>query len=178
MAESNYINKNTLQDKEQLLQLVGFKIGQETFGVDILIVQEIIRSAPITYVPNSPEFVEGVINLRGSIIPVIDLRKRLNFDTTHYTQEKDWILILDIQSKVTGFIVDSVTDVIKIQENNIDPPPDILVAGLQSQYIRGVCEIDQSLVILLDFSRILLTDEIRKLNSVATNNNSDTEAKK
>lgn len=178
MAESNYINKNTLQDKEQLLQLVGFKIGQETFGVDILIVQEIIRSAPITYVPNSPEFVEGVINLRGSIIPVIDLRKRLNFDTAHYTQEKDWILILDIQSKVTGFIVDSVTDVIKIQENNIDPPPDILVAGLQSQYIRGVCEIDHSLVILLDFSRILLTDEIKKLNSVATNTNSDTEAKK
>jgi purine-binding chemotaxis protein CheW len=156
-------------DKEQLIQLVGFKIGKEIFGVDILMVQEIIRSAPITYVPNSPEFVEGVINLRGSIIPVIDLRKRLNLHSASYEKEKDWILILDIGGRVTGFIVDSVTEVIKIQENSIDPPPDILVAGLHSQYIRGVCEIDNNLLILLDFSRILLVDEVKKLKSVTLN---------
>jgi purine-binding chemotaxis protein CheW len=158
-----------LSEKEQLMQMVGFKIGKETFGVDILMVQEIIRSAPITYVPNSPEFVEGVINLRGSIIPVIDLRKRLNLHTANYAQEKDWILILDINGRVTGFIVDLVTEVIKIQESSIDPPPDILVAGLHSQYIRGVCEIDNNLLILLDFSRILLVDEVKKLKSVALN---------
>ncbi len=154
-------------DKEQLIQLVGFKIGKEIFGVDILMVQEIIRSAPITYVPNSPEFVEGVINLRGSIIPVIDLRKRLNLHGAGYAKEKDWILILDIAGRVTGFIVDSVTEVIKVEESSIDPPPDILVAGLHSQYIRGVCEIDENLLILLDFNRILLVDEVRKLKSVA-----------
>ena len=156
-------------EKEQLIQLVGFKIGKEIFGVDILMVQEIIRSAPITYVPNSPEFVEGVINLRGSIIPVIDLRKRLNLHTSSYEKEKDWILILDIGGRVTGFIVDSVTEVIKIQESSIDPPPDILVAGLHSQYIRGVCEIDNNLLILLDFNRILLVDEVKKLKSVTLN---------
>jgi len=157
-------------DKEQLIQLVGFKIGKEVFGVDILMVQEIIRSAPITYVPNSPEFVEGVINLRGSIIPVIDLRKRLNLHREGgYEKEKDWILILDISGRVTGFIVDSVTEVIKIQEESIDPPPDILVAGLHSQYIRGVCEIDNNLLILLDFNRILLVDEVKKLKSVTLN---------
>jgi purine-binding chemotaxis protein CheW len=156
-------------DKEQLIQLVGFKIGKEIFGVDILMVQEIIRSAPITYVPNSPEFVEGVINLRGSIIPVIDLRKRLNLHGASYAKERDWILILDIGGRVTGFIVDSVTEVIKVQENSIDPPPDILVAGLHSQYIRGVCEIDNNLLILLDFNRILLVDEVRKLKSVTLN---------
>jgi purine-binding chemotaxis protein CheW len=163
-------------DKEQLIQLVGFKIGKEIFGVDILMVQEIIRSAPITYVPNSPEFVEGVINLRGSIIPVIDLRKRLNLHSASYAKEKDWILILDISGRVTGFIVDSVTEVIKVQENSIDPPPDILVAGLHSQYIRGVCEVDSNLLILLDFSRILLVDEVKKLKSVTLNqdtNNAD-----
>jgi len=158
-------------DKEQLIQMVGFKIGKEIFGVDILMVQEIIRSAPITYVPNSPEFVEGVINLRGSIIPVIDLRKRLNLHLVDYEQEKDWILILEIGGRVTGFIVDFVTEVIKIQENSIDPPPDILVAGLHSQYIRGVCEIENTLLILLDFNRILLVDEMKKLKSVS----SDTE---
>lgn len=165
MADS-YTIRDDDSDKEQLLQMVGFKIGKETFGVDILMVQEIIRSAPITYVPNSPEFVEGVINLRGSIIPVIDLRKRLNLDTGAYEQERDWILILDIGGRVTGFIVDWVTEVIKIQENSIDPPPDILVAGLHSQYIRGVCEIENTLLILLDFNRILLVDEIKKLKNV------------
>ncbi len=168
MADSYTIRDDSLE-KEQLIQLVGFKIGKETFGVDILMVQEIIRSAPITYVPNSPEFVEGVINLRGSIIPVIDLRKRLNLDTVNYEQEKDWILILDIGGRVTGFIVDLVTEVIKIQEASIDPPPDILVAGLHSQYIRGVCEIEDTLLILLDFNRILLVDEIKKLKSVTLN---------
>ena len=164
----SYRIRDDSSEKEQLIQMVGFKIGKEIFGVDILMVQEIIRSAPITYVPNSPEFVEGVINLRGSIIPVIDLRKRLNLETDDYKQETDWILILDINGRITGFIVDWVTDVIKIQENTIDPPPDILVAGLQSQYIRGVCEIEDTLLILLDFNRILLVDEIKKLKNVTT----------
>lgn len=164
---------DTSTEKEQLIQLVGFKIDKELFGVDILMVQEIIRSAPITYVPNSPEFVEGVINLRGSIIPVIDLRKRLNLHTANYEKEKDWILILDIGGRVTGFIVDLVTEVIKVQESSIEPPPDILVAGLHSQYIRGVCEIEHELLILLDFNRILLVDEVRKLKNININQAAD-----
>jgi purine-binding chemotaxis protein CheW len=161
-----YPIKSDSPTKDVLIQMVGFKIGEETFGVDILMVQEIIRSAPITYVPNSPDFVEGVINLRGSIIPIIDLRKRLSLETSDYHLDKDWILILDIGGRITGFIVDSVIDVIKTQENNIDTPPDILVAGLQSQYIRGVCEIENTLLILLDFNRILLVDELKKLTNV------------
>ncbi len=169
MADRYTATRADSADKEQLIQMVGFKIGKEIFGVDILMVQEIIRSAPITHVPNSPEFVEGVINLRGSIIPVIDLRKRLNLYTVEYSKETDWILILDIGGRVTGFIVDLVTEVIKIQESSIDPPPDILVAGLHSQYIRGVCEIENTLLILLDFNRILLVDEVKKLKGVTLN---------
>ncbi len=169
MADRYTTTRADSVDKEQLIQMVGFKIGKEVFGVDILMVQEIIRSAPITHVPNSPEFVEGVINLRGSIIPVIDLRKRLNLGVVQYSKETDWILILDIAGRITGFIVDLVTEVIKVQESSIDPPPEILVAGLHSQYIRGVCEIDNILLILLDFSRILLVDEVKKLKSVALN---------
>ncbi len=164
-----YTTSKVDSEKEQLIQLVGFKIGKETFGVDILMVQEIIRSAPITHVPNSPEFVEGVINLRGSIIPVIDLRKRLDLHTASYEKEKDWILILDIAGRITGFIVDFVTEVIKIQEDSIDPPPEIIVAGLHSQYIRGVCEVDKELLILLDFNRILLVDELKKLKTINLN---------
>jgi len=153
-------------EQEMLIQLVGFTIGKELFGVDILMVQEIIRAAPITPVPNSPDFVEGVINLRGNILPVIDLRKRLNLFTGEVRQKDTWILILDIQGKITGFIVDSVTEVLKIQEETIEPPPDIITAGLESQYLRGVCDIGTQLLILLDFQRILLQEELRTLQSM------------
>ncbi len=166
MAQTYATERADQLEKEQLMQLVGFMIGKELFGVNILMVQEIIRSAPITAVPNSPDFVEGVINLRGNIIPVIELRKRLGFATPDVSKEDSWILILDIQGRITGFIVDSVTEVLKIQESTIEPPPDIVVAGLESQYIRGVCEIDEKLLILLDFNRILLVEEIKKLKEM------------
>jgi purine-binding chemotaxis protein CheW len=161
--EHDNVSSPQNQEKEDILQLVGFKIGKEHFGVNILMVQEIIRSAPITAVPNSPDFVEGVINLRGSIIPVIELRKRLNLYRESEHAGKDWILIVNVDSRVTGFIVDSVTQVLKIQKSSVEPPPDIIVAGLKSQYIKGVCENGKGLLILLDFSRILQVEEIRKL---------------
>jgi len=153
------------EDKEQLMQLVGFSIGNEQFGVDILMVQEIIRAAPITPVPNSPDFVEGVINLRGNIIPVIELRKRLNLYKEEANQDT-WILILDIDGKVTGFIVDFVSKVLKVLENSIEPPPDLVVAGLESQYIHGVCDIGDKLLILLNFKYILLVEELQVLKSM------------
>jgi len=167
MAEADYATGREDQlEKEQLMQLVGFNIGKQQFGVHILVVQEIIRAAQITPVPNSPDFVEGVINLRGNIIPVVDLRKRLNLYTGKIDQEDNWILILDIDSRITGFIVDSVTGVLKIQESSIELPHDIIVAGLGSQYIRGVCDIGDKLLILLDFKRILLVEEIKKLKEM------------
>ena len=137
MADTFTAGKKTDQEeKEQLMQLVGFTIGKEQFGVDILMVQEIIRSAPITSVPNSPDFIEGVINLRGNIIPVIELRKRLNLFREDSASKDSWILILDINSRVTGFIVDSVTRVLKIMESTIEPPPEVVVAACQSIYPR------------------------------------------
>jgi len=163
MEQDEYARDVQEIEKEQIMQLVGFKMGKELFGVDILMVQEIIRSAPITAVPNSPDFIEGVINLRGSIIPVIELRKRLSLYNKNQVKDKDWILIVNVDNRVTGFIVDSVTKVLKVKKDRIEPPPDIVMAGLKSQYIRGVCEIDNNLLIFLDFSRILKIDEIKKL---------------
>ena len=160
-------------ERESLMQLVGFEVGKEIFGVDILMVREIIRSAPITAVPNSPEFVEGVINLRGDIIPVIDLRKRLNL---YHKQEneKNWILILDIDGSVTGFVVDKVDEVLKIDPKAIEPAPEIVLAGLESQYIRGVCEVgEKRLMILLNFDNILLANEIKQLKQGAAVNAAD-----
>lgn len=165
-----YYGERRIEDTErgQLMQLVGFTIGREYFGVDILMVQEIIRSAPITAVPNSPDFIEGVINLRGNIIPVIDLRKRLNLNKNHHplNENDTWIIILDVEGRLTGFIVDKVTQVLKIQDNLIEPPPEIVTAGLKSQYIKGVCKFGKRLMILLDFNRILVLDEVKKLREM------------
>lgn len=168
MAELYAGRRAEESEKDHLMQLVGFVNGKELFGVDILMVQEIIRGAPITSVPNAPTFVEGVTNLRGNIIPVIDLRKRLNLSIDRQGPGKNWILILDIGGRVTGFIVDAVTEVLKIDREAIEPPPDIVVAGLESQYIQGVCDIGDRLLILLDFNRILLVEEIRRLKEVGT----------
>lgn len=167
MADNNEVEKNSQIRKEKLMQLVGFEVGSEIFGVDILMVREIIRSAPITAVPNSPEFVEGVINLRGDIIPVIDLRKRLNLFKVE-TQEKNWVLILDIENSVTGFVVDKVDEVMKIDQDDVEPAPEIVLAGLESQYIRGVCEVaEKRLMILLNFDSILLANEIKQLKETS-----------
>lgn len=165
MAEDVAIDLAIDEENEGLMQLVGFMIGTEKFGVNILMVQEIIRSAPVTAVPNSPIFVEGVINLRGDIIPVIDLRKRLNLykEGVSNDHKKNWILILNINDHVVGFIVDRVTEVLKVPEESIEPPPEIIVTGLDSQYIQGVCDIEETLVIVLNFDNVLFNEEYRVL---------------
>jgi purine-binding chemotaxis protein CheW len=147
-------------------QLVGFVIGNEMFGVDILTVQEIIRHTTVTAIPDSPDFLEGVINLRGNIIPVIDLRKRLKLVQPDQLKADGWIVILTVEGRVTGFVVDRVTKVLNVPLNSIKPPPDIVVAGLKSQYIQGVCKLDRRLLILLNFSRILMAEEIKKLKTM------------
>lgn len=158
-------------DRDKAMQLVGFKIGKELFGVDILSVQEIIRSTPITPIPDSPDFIEGVINLRGNIIPVIDLRKRLNLLNDGSKENNLWVVILNVNNRVTGFIVDQVTQVLKINADSIKPAPDIVVTGLQRHYIIGVCKIDDSLLVLLDFNQILRIDEIKKQKALRYHTN-------
>ena len=166
MAERLRFDKTEEDEDEGMLQLVGFDIATEQFGVDILMVQEIIRSAKVTAVPNSPEFVEGVINLRGNIIPVVDLRKRLYLYDEASSGKRSWILILNIGDRVVGFIVDQVTHVIKLPETSVQPPPDIVISGLESQYIQGVCEMDNNLLVILNFARVLFSDEYNMLRDL------------
>ncbi len=140
-----------------LLQLVSFNIGDEEFAVDILRVQEIIRIVEITKVPKSPPFVEGVINLRGKVIPIIDLRKRFNLEERKTTKETR-IIVVDIDGKVIGLIVDSVSEVLRLPSDTIEPPPPI-VAGIESEYIKGVGKLDDRLLILLDLNKIFSSKE-------------------
>ena len=166
MEQLQSTEQDILAEKTNLMQLVGFFIGQEQFGVDILMVQEIIRKVPITSIPDAPEFIEGGINLRGNIIPVIDLRQRLNIVRNRDREKDPWILVLNVAGRITGFMVDYVSEVLKVPANTVMPPPDIVVEGLKSQYIMGVCKIDKGLLILLDFNRILLMEEIKKLKEM------------
>ncbi|MGD9006705.1 MAG: chemotaxis protein CheW [Desulfobacteraceae bacterium] len=155
------------EDAEDIVQMVGFIIDNELFGVNILMVQEIIKDLEITAIPDAPDFVVGVINLRGNIIPILDLHERLKLSVDRARRsEKSWILILNVGGRVTGFLVDQVTRVIKVQANMIKPPPELVVQGLDSDYIRGVCKQDQQLLTILDFNRILLVDEFKKISAL------------
>lgn len=134
-------------------QLVTFGLGSEEFGVDIMLVQEIIRIPPITRVPKAPSFVEGVINLRGNVIPVISLRKRFGMENAEDT-DLSRIIVLEVDSRVFGIRVDAVTEVMRLEEDAIEPPPSVAM-GVDSHYIRGVGKIGDRLLILLDLEHIM-----------------------
>ncbi len=137
----------------ELLQLVTFKLDVEEFGIDILRVQEIIRIMNITKVPNSPEFVEGVINLRGRVIPVINLRKRLMLPTIE-KDNKTRVIVVELSDKTVGFIVDEVDEVLRIPKSITEPPPE-MTAGIDSDYITSVGKLEDRLLILLDIEKLV-----------------------
>lgn len=147
-----------------LIQMVSFVIDREEFGVEILRVQEIIRLVDITRVPHAPVFVEGVINLRGKIVPVIDLRKR--FQLSRRPADKDTrIIVVELVDRVVGFMVDSVREVIRVDREVIEPPPDLAI-GIDAHYITGVAKLDDRLLILLDLDEVLTADEESALADV------------
>ncbi len=148
---------------EEILQLVSFSIGQEEFGLDIQCIQEINRMVEYTRVPNSPDFVSGVINLRGKVIPIVDLRKRFGFPVKE-NDKNTRIIVVEIGETVIGFIVDAVQEVIRIPKSITEPPPPI-VAGIGSEYITAVAKLENRLLILLDPERILLEKEKQQLET-------------
>ena len=155
--------EQTLQE-DSIIQLVTFSVGEEEFGVDILRVHEIIRIMNYTKVPKAPEFVEGVINLRGKIIPIIDLRRRFGMEPVPHSKSTR-IVVMEIDGVVLGFVVDSVSEVLRLPAGRIEPPPPV-VTGVESEYIQGVGKLDGRLLILLDLDRLLSGEEAEQLASV------------
>jgi len=141
------------------LQIVGFRIGRETFGLPISLVHEIVRPPEITNVPHAPEYVEGVMNLRGRIVPVIDLRRRFG-GTAIANSRKNRVLVVDVESRAVGLIVDSASEVLKISDAQIEPPPNVLTDAATS-YVTGVAKHQGRLIILVDLRRILQSGELR-----------------
>ena len=150
---------------EELLQLVSFTIGEEEFGVDILKVQEINRMVEVTRVPNAPEYVDGVINLRGKVIPIIDLRRRFGMERKE--KDKDTrIIVVELGGKILGFVVDAVSEVLRIPKSVTEPPPSI-IAGIKAEYITAIGKLEDRLLILLDLERVLTVKENELLKKVA-----------
>jgi purine-binding chemotaxis protein CheW len=140
----------------EILQVVSFRVGEEEFGLDILRVQEIIRVQRLTSVPNSPEFVDGVINLRGRVIPVVDLRKHFGLQVIEHGNQTR-IVVVEVKGAVLGFIVDSVSEVLRIPAETIEPPPRL--GKVEREYVMGVGKLDDRLLILLDVDRLLGNEE-------------------
>ncbi|MBX3352261.1 MAG: chemotaxis protein CheW [Phycisphaeraceae bacterium] len=146
------------------LQLVTFDVAGEEFAVDILAVREINRMMSLTRVPNSPAEVEGVINLRGKIIPVIDLRRRFGMDQTQHSQDSR-IVVVEVLERVVGFIVDRVHEVLRIEKSIVEPAPE-MVCSIDSDFIAGVGKLEDRLVILLDVVKLFGDALMHKLDNM------------
>jgi len=150
---------------EKELQVVGFRIGNETFGVCIGAVREIVRVPEITAVPSAPETIEGVINLRGKIIPVMDLRKRFG-QAEIQPDKKNRIVVVELENKLVGLIVNAASEVLKISPSEIEPPGNVFAEG-ESSYVTGVGKLKGRLIILLDIAKLLHRPDFKRLEEAA-----------
>ena len=143
----------TLETAQTEKQLVVFDLSSEAYGVDIGTVREIIRLQDITRVPKTPEFVEGVINLRGKVIPVLDLRKRFGLEAEDQGEENR-IVVVDIRGQDIGMVVDAVTEVLRIPADSVEPPSSVIITA-DSDYLLGIAKLEERMIILLDLERVL-----------------------
>ena len=155
--ENSVQETNGTAANEQLLQLVSFSVAAEEYGLDILRVQEIIRTQQLTRVPNLPDYVEGVINLRGKVIPVVALRRRLGLESVE-SDKNTRIVVVDVHGQTLGFIVDAVSEVLRIRTDTVEPTPRI--GNVEREYISGVGKLDTRLLLMLDLERLMNHEEI------------------
>jgi purine-binding chemotaxis protein CheW len=154
---------DSLQLSDDFIQVVSFHLDREEYGVDISQVQEIIRMVEITHVPRAPHFMEGVINLRGQLIPIIDLRTRFSMPRAEHTKSTR-IIVTEIGNKRVGIVVDGVSEVLNIPMEQIEEAPEI-ITGPGSEYIQGVGKVNERLIILLDLTMVISSEEKARLET-------------
>jgi purine-binding chemotaxis protein CheW len=142
----------------ELIQLVSFNLDQEEYGVDVLKVREIIRMPIVTRVPNTPYYVKGVINLRGKVVPIICMRKKFGL-TDAENDKQTRIMVMDMEGELMGFIVDSVSEVIRISGSEIQPSPAMVSGGIDQECIAGVINQAERLLVLLNLEKMFSRDE-------------------
>lgn len=151
----------------QMVQLVNFRLRDEEFGVDIGLVREITRVADITHIPEAPSFVYGVTNLRGQVIAVIDLARQFGLAPQKELPETAKIVVTEIRGQTVGILVDEVPEVLKISDENIEPAPEFIQTEVRTDYIKGVCKLDNRLIILLDLEKLLAPNEAEELSKAS-----------
>lgn len=157
--------KKEIKSAGKEIQLVIFNLSDEEFGLDISRVREIIRIQDITPMPKAPDFIEGVINLRGQVIAVMDLAKRFGLKEFKKT-DKSRIVVSEVKENTAGLIVDEVPEVLRIAEDNIDPTPEMIETQVHSDFIKGVGKLENRLVILLNAEKILSHEELKQVNEL------------
>lgn len=148
---------------EHTSQIVSFRLAGELYGIDIMCVQEIIQLGPVTKLPEVPDFVRGLMNHSGQVIPVIDLRKRLGLPTP-VSDEQSPIVVAKVSSKTIGLVVDAVNEVLHITEDQINPAPSG-IAGLDHDYVSGLVKCDEKLMILLNIDNMLISEGTKTLST-------------
>ncbi len=157
--------KNLMEEEDtQKDKYLTFSLGDEVYGIDIRVVIEIIGIQKITNVPEVPDYVRGIINLRGKIIPVVDMRLRFRREYREYT-DRTCVIVVEINGVLIGLIVDGVSEVLDIAEKNVVPPPDLRAS--QNKYIRGIGKLESSVVLLLDWEKLFSEDDQELLGSAA-----------
>ena len=141
----------------EIRQYVGFILGNEKYAISITDVEEIIRLTEITPVPKAPDFIEGIINLRGRVIPVADLKKRINLGEANY-DDKTRIVVVMLREKRMGLIIDSVEEIIRIEADQIEQAP-ALTMSMDASYVEGVAKTDKAMIIILNIHKIFTSDE-------------------
>ncbi|RJF96599.1 chemotaxis protein CheW [Noviherbaspirillum cavernae] len=154
-----------VQDNQGQIEALAFKLGSEEYGINILKVQEIRGYDAVTKIANAPEFIKGVVNLRGVIVPIVDMRIKFNLGTPTYDQFTV-VIILNIGERVVGMVVDSVSDVITLPAEQIKPAPEMGTA-LNTDYLIGLGTIDQRMVILVDIDRLMSSTEMGLIEQLA-----------
>ncbi len=152
---------NATTKNENIMQLVSFNIAEEEFGINIMVVKEIIRMIDITRVPNTHNYVHGVINLRGKVVPIIDLRKRLGMPSKDISSETR-IIVIELDSNMIGFIVDQVNEVININALITEESPK-LSTNINSDFIKSIAKLKDRLLILLDLEKIIIEDSAKSI---------------
>ena len=153
-----------MKETGELRQFISFSVGEEEYGLELLRVKEVIRVREITWLPKAPSFVKGIINLRGDVIPIIDLRDKFGLETREQTAQTR-VIVVEVEGRLMGMVVDSASQVVRIPADQIDAPPPVL-GGLSQEFITGVGKTEDKLVILLNVDAILTMDEKVALSSL------------
>ena len=150
--------------KDAEIQLVVFQLSDEEYGAAIGQVQEIVNLGKVTRMPKAPAFVEGIINLRGRVVPIIDIRKR--FDLAPKERDKNArIMVVLVEGQAMGIVVDSISEVLRLPKEDIEPPPQI-IGDISATYLKGVGKVGDRLVVLLDLDKVLTIEEVSELKKV------------